>query len=145
MNDDIELKPLDRIRAAERLIRERATVATSGPWEFRPRRGFESIGHNPATIGFVGTAGYFVMLREGTWATESDMAYIASWHPAVALAVADWLHTAGADLWAHGPLCECGTGCDACDDNLWEPHARAALALADQVIRPGQPAGGDQS
>lgn len=45
-------------------------------------------------------------------------------------AMSDWLHTAGADLWAHGPLCECGTGCDACDDNLWEPHVRAALAVA---------------
>jgi hypothetical protein len=45
-------------------------------------------------------------------------------------AVADWLTVAGADIWAHGPLCECGTGCDACDDNLWEPHARAALTVA---------------
>lgn len=44
--------------------------------------------------------------------------------------VADWLDIAGADLWAHGPLCECGTGCDACDDNLWEPHARQALLIA---------------
>lgn len=45
-------------------------------------------------------------------------------------AVADWLDTAGADIWAHGPLCECTTGCDACDDNLWEPHARDALTVA---------------
>lgn len=46
---------------------------------------------SPATIGFTDTAGYFVMLREGTWATEGDMGYLASWHPAVALAVADLL------------------------------------------------------
>lgn len=54
--------------------------------------------------------------------------------PDFKLAVADWLDTAGADLWAHGPLCICGTGCDACDDNLWEPHARAALAVAGAVL-----------
>ena len=61
---------------------------------------------------------------------DDNAEHIASWHPAVALAVAGWLDTAGADIWAHGPLCECGTSCDACDDNPWEPHARAALAVA---------------
>lgn len=120
----------DLLRRAAALMRERAEKVTTGPWEFRPRRGFQSMNDSPATIGFVDTAGYFVMLREGTWATECDMGYIASWHPAVALAVADWLDTAGADIWAHGPLCECGTGCDACDDSLWEPHARDAITVA---------------
>lgn len=118
------------LREAAALMRGRAEGATSGPWEFRPRRGFQTMSDNPATIGFVDTAGYFVMLREGTWATESDMGYLASWHPAVALAVADWLDTAGADLWAHGPLCECGSGCLDCDDDLWQPHVRRALAVA---------------
>ena len=45
-------------------------------------------------------------------------------------AVADGLITAAADIWAHGPLCGCSFGCDACDDALWEPHARRALATA---------------
>lgn len=45
------------------------------------------------------------------------------------LAVADWLDTAGADLWAHGPL-HCDNGCMECDDDLWAPHARRALAVA---------------
>lgn len=79
------------LRKAASLMRERAEAATSGPWEFRPRRGFQGMRDNPATIGFLDDAGYFVMLREGTWATENDMTYVASWHPAVALAVADWL------------------------------------------------------
>ena len=118
------------LRRAAAKMRERAEAATPGPWEFRPRRGFQSVNENPATIGFLDTAGYFAMLREGTWATENDMGYVASWHPVVALAVADWLRTAAMDIWAHGPLCECGTGCDTCDDNLWEPHARRALAVA---------------
>lgn len=44
-------------------------------------------------------------------------------------AMADWLDTAGADLWAHGPLC-CADGCFECDDNLWAPHVRRALAVS---------------
>lgn len=50
--------------------------------------------------------------------------------PTFLFAVADSLITAAADIWAHGPLCECSFGCDACDDALWEPHARRALATA---------------
>lgn len=50
------------------------------------------------------------------------------------LAVADWLDTAGADLWAYGPLCECGSGCHECDDAIWQPHVRRALAVARAYI-----------
>jgi len=46
-----------------------------------------------------------------------------------ARALASWLNTAAADLWAHGPLC-CADGCDRCDDALWMPHVRRALAVA---------------
>lgn len=46
------------------------------------------------------------------------------WH-----AVANWLDTAGADLWAYGPLC-CDDGCMECDDDLWRPHVRRAFAVA---------------
>ena len=53
----------------------------------------------------------------------------------VALAVAAWLDTAGADLWAHGPLC-CAGGCDECDDFMWQPHVRHALAVAHAYLRP---------
>lgn len=55
--------------------------------------------------------------------------HIAGMTPSVALAVADGLDTAGADLWAHGPLC-CAEGCMECDDQLWMPHVRRALATA---------------
>jgi hypothetical protein len=55
--------------------------------------------------------------------------HCAAWHPDAALAVADWLDAAGADLWAHGPLC-CADGCMECDDDLWAPHVRRALAVA---------------
>ena len=59
---------------------------------------------------------------------ETHAQHIASWHPAVALAVADWLAAAGADLWAHG--LHCADGCMECDDDLWAPHVRRALAVA---------------
>lgn len=46
-------------------------------------------------------------------------------------AVADSLDTAGADLWAHGPLCcEGEHGCNECDGILWMQHVRRALAVA---------------
>lgn len=43
--------------------------------------------------------------------------------------LAAWLHTAGADLWAFGPL-HCEDGCGECDDHLWMPHVRHALRFA---------------
>ena len=69
---------------------------------------------------------------------EADARHIAAWSPPVALAVADLLDTAGADLWAYGPLCECGGGCNDCDDSLWQPYARRALVLCD-AWEAGQP------
>jgi hypothetical protein len=45
-------------------------------------------------------------------------------------AIADWLDLSASDVWAWGPMCECGTGCDACDDAEWETHARQALTVA---------------
>lgn len=55
--------------------------------------------------------------------------HIASWHPDVAIAVADSLDAAGADLWAYGPL-HCEDGCTECDDALWMPPVRRALTVA---------------
>lgn len=124
---EYDYTPLDRIRAAERLIRERAEDAAK-PENSHP---YGDTTMPPATTperysddmrGYLG----------GPWGEQA-----ALWHPAAGLAVADMLRQAAMDVWAHGPLCKCGTGCDACDDNLWEPNARAALALADVVLPPG--------
>ena len=54
----------------------------------------------------------------------------------LALALADWLDTAGADEWAHGP--HCLTPCDDCDDDPRAPHIRSALAVADAVMGGGR-------
>lgn len=54
------------------------------------------------------------------------------------LPVADWITTAGADLWAYGPLpCACSDGCYECDDLLWAPHVRRALAVARAYLNEG--------
>lgn len=105
------------LRRAAALMRERAEAATPGPW--LNRRG----------------PGEHVLVVNGVVNVETanpreDRRHIASWHPAIALAVADWLDLSASDAWAWGPMCPCGDVCDDCDDNSWEQHARKALAVA---------------
>jgi hypothetical protein len=57
-------------------MRERAEAATPGPWQIRHRN----------YIVTSSTPGSIIGCDEGV-----DAAHVASWHPAVALAVADWL------------------------------------------------------
>lgn len=64
----------DVLRKAAALMRERAEAATGGPWL--------AYGH---TVEGAGTV-YF-----DKHSLHGDADHIASWHPAVALAVADWL------------------------------------------------------
>ena len=77
------------LREAASKMRERAEAATPGPWH---------------------VDGYFDIRSPGNWLDASfilgedanpepgDVKHIASWHPAVALAVADWLDSVAADL-----------------------------------------------
>jgi hypothetical protein len=135
------------LRRAAEVLRERAASATPGPWRWEQYR--EDLpylvgrGGDPATYAYdtevieanhSGECGCRSACYLGLEVAHADRDYIATMHPGVGLALADWLDTAGADIWAHGPLCECGTGCDACDDNLWEPHARAALVVARLIL-----------
>lgn len=69
----------ESLRAAAALMRERAEAATGGPWVKRR----DSTGEHVYTAG----ERHFV----ADVYTREDMRHIASWHPAVALAVADWL------------------------------------------------------
>jgi len=66
---------VDLLRRAATLIRERAQAATPGPWDANGRWVWSRI--RPEAV--YGTA------------EPDDVAHIASWHPDVALAVADWL------------------------------------------------------
>lgn len=73
----------ETLRRAAALMRERAEAATPGPWTARPTSTTHSItGH-----------GRNVVVTPQTRVSEPNTQHIASWHPAVALAVADWLDT----------------------------------------------------
>lgn len=71
----------ETLRAAARLMRERARAATGSPWK-------------SGLTGIYGGGDEFYIAK---WDDDSgtpvvgDRMHIASWHPAVALAVADWL------------------------------------------------------
>ncbi len=111
------------LREAASLMRRRAERVSPG------RYGFTSKWTTPTTM-------LTRIVRKGRVVAEArgseslyDLDHLSYWHPAVTLAVADLLDTAGADLWAHGPLC-CDDGCMDCDDDMWMPHVRRALAVA---------------
>lgn len=111
------------LRGASQLMRARAAGATPGPWSNRRGPG-EHIVRTDTGAPLANTD------------TRADRRHIASWHPVVALAVAASLDTAARDLWAHGPLC-CEDGCIECDDSLWMPHVRQALAVARAYLGEG--------
>jgi hypothetical protein len=74
---------VEEIRRAAALMRERATKATPSPWEAE---------ENTAVVApNYGDDGWTVFYDED--AHRRDITHIASWHPAVALAVADLLDT----------------------------------------------------
>lgn len=64
----------DLLRRAAALMRERAEAATAGPWV--------AAGNVVEGVGTVTFDKHML---------SNDAEHIASWHPAVALAVADWL------------------------------------------------------
>lgn len=74
------------LREAAALMRERADSATTGPWKF-PHRGFPGVVTSRAGNLWSSSG----KGRCGQINHEPDAEHIASWHPAVALAVADLL------------------------------------------------------
>ena len=78
----------DRLREAARVLRERAEAATPGPWEATDNFGHDAgrayvIPSDPEIPTYV-SAG-------GSPDEDCDAAYIATVHPGVGLALADWL------------------------------------------------------
>lgn len=69
---------VDVLREAATLVRGRAEAATPGPWTI--------VGGGDC----VAPVGIMVAPDDGGIA-DSDAAHIATWHPGVAVAVADWL------------------------------------------------------
>ena len=89
------MSPAEELRAAAKLMRERAEAATPGPWHaFSHTEDWYvgSRGYGQVTTGIhdePGVADVVLIERD-----HADAGHIASWHPAVALAVADWLDAA---------------------------------------------------
>lgn len=84
---------VDLIARAARLMRERAQAASPGPWLVQQNG---SILHSgPSTSSLNERLGTYVVASVGAYdlglPSDADAQYIGSWHPAVALAVADWL------------------------------------------------------
>lgn len=89
----------DLLREAANLMRERASVATPGPWSqhtaeeaadtviFAGREWITNIDNCPRVGEHMATPGGSICSDQAIPNGE----HIASWHPAVALAVADWL------------------------------------------------------
>jgi hypothetical protein len=88
-----QMTPAMKLRAAAKLMRERAEAATEGPW--RPVAGIWQDETFAAVIGpkgIPGDAGTWLMATgHGGASEEANADHAAGMHPGVALAVADWL------------------------------------------------------
>jgi hypothetical protein len=102
------------LREAAALMRERAEYATTGPWT-TPEPEDEYWG--PRDVVGPGEPGFRYLICERA---GNDAEHIASWHPAVALAVADWLERC-VRLLADGRSC-------------YGPEVESALAVANAYL-----------
>ena len=120
----------DLLRRAAALMRERAEAAGS-EWNADVEPG-DSLHLWVTDCDPSDPTGETAMQRLVGGADAPWSEHIASWHPAVALAVADWLDVAARDLWAHGTDCYEADHepCWECDDDLAAPHVRAAVTVA---------------
>lgn len=89
---------LEALRSAARLIRDRAEAVPPGPWTVTTESAKWGGVVAPATADHPEMEGYGGHLI-GESMSEAKRVHVATWHPAVALAVADWLDT-GANKYA---------------------------------------------
>ena len=106
----------DRLREAARVLRERAEAATSPPWEARPG---PLEGHWVAGLGGMPCRPIPGLIE------DEDAAYIATMHPGVGLALADWLDGAASNAEFMQAVIDTGRA-----DN---PDASLARTKADDV------------
>jgi hypothetical protein len=104
-------------------MRERAEVSSNGPWKRYGMAGVAGADWEIVEERRVECECGEAVALTGC-ATNADALHIASWHPAVALAVADWL-----DVAAEGGCCD-----DCMEDPQADPFRFAALAVADAYL-----------
>ena len=85
------IQPADELRHAAKLMRDRAEAATPGPWEASGRVVDQAAGDYADVIGSEVECMAYCYGGTAVLPVKADAEYIASMHPAVALAVADWL------------------------------------------------------
>lgn len=95
-----ELTPAETLRAAAKVLRERAEAATPGPWGFTDSEAAASLVNLPddgMVVMYGGDtpvalcADEFYENEPGEPAPVNDAQYIATMHPGMGLALADWL------------------------------------------------------
>lgn len=124
------MTPVEELREAAALMRKRAEAATPSPWRDSAVDGnryaalvsdIMPTGRKPGG-GWDVTEGYGgYLIAESVQAQDRE--HIASWHPAVALAVADWLDAHAGILALRLEIVDTKT-------LPLGPHDHAALALA---------------
>ena len=100
------MTPAEELRTAAKLMRERVQGATAGPWTVREEHGRDIADEGWSDVRVVRPGAgvaitYLSNVLEGS-PHEDNAAYIASMHPGVALAVADWLDSV-TDRWIGVP------------------------------------------
>jgi len=111
--------PAEELRAAAKLMRERAEAATPGPWKHMCMGSEGCI--TIRASGTIRERGHGRVAKHGwkDWqADHADAEFVASVHPGVALAVADWLDMA------------VSCGCEPGDDHADIKAAALAVARA---------------
>ena len=95
-----DLTPAETLRAAASLMRERAEKATPGPWRAQSLRCGDVVveqAGGPHLVADMPACGEHPGVR------VPDADFIAGMHPAVALAVADWLDRFSDRSYCYGP------------------------------------------
>jgi hypothetical protein len=92
------MSDMEEICQAAALMRQRAQAATPGPWlwdggAYDGSRGVGCVWTTAPSVlgGTIATADMNDLYPRSGYSPQGDMKHIASWHPVVALAVADWL------------------------------------------------------
>jgi hypothetical protein len=126
----------DLLREAATTLRERAEAATPGPWShypdtFRTDIPVHRLGSNAAQdAGGVGDVGLTPAEHPHGFA---DAAYIATVHPGVGLALADWLDDVAAELEQVRCHLVAAFGDDKADDYMPDVPAKT-LTLARLIV-----------
>ena len=111
------------LRDAAKVLRERAQKATPGPWTVEDRFGSDV---DRAYVMPLQPDIHSYVSAGGSPDLDEDAPYIATMHPGVGLALADWLLIEAHHIASH----ECQAHCppDGCDE------VRAALTVARAIL-----------